>query len=333
MDNIPNLYNGINFITLPKSIYDELITNSNDRSFTSHRNDNGEFVTVDGEYLRPFFIYFNGEYNFYINHKHIECLEYRLKKGNCFDKDYNKIDVQNIYPFYKYYNDGFIKGYNEFENSLKNNTSLFSVTNEQIAFKIYSRVTRSEFLSEKNGSFKLVNDSFSNKETDKRICKENGIQFTIKILEENFFESGFYGGEFYKAWEIILNNPTVFEPIFERHIKSKNKITESEPQQLEPEAIDLSKTTATEKIIYLQKLGVIDFLRTKQPFNTSINSLATVISAITGVNPETKHIQSMLNPMISKEVGQKNNPLNSKNTVSKVEKQLINIGFNLNETN
>ena len=38
------------------------------------------------------------------------------------------------------------------------------------------------------------------------------------------------------------------------------------------------------------------------------------------------------NPMISKEVGQKNNPLNSKNTVSKVEKQLINIGFNLNET-
>ena len=105
-----------------------------------------------------------------------------------------------------------------------------------------------------------------------------------------------------------------------------------QPQQTEPEAIDLSDTTATEKIIYLQKLGVIDFLRTKQPFLSSINSLATVLSAITGVHPETKHIQSMLNPIISKEAGQKNNPLNSKNTVSKVEKQLINIGFNLNET-
>jgi len=103
-----------------------------------------------------------------------------------------------------------------------------------------------------------------------------------------------------------------------------------QPQQPEPEAIDLSDTTATEKIIYLQKLGVIDFLRTKQPFLSSINSLATVLSAVTGAKTET--IQPMLNPMISKEAGQKNNPLNSKTTVSKVETQLINIGFNLNET-
>jgi hypothetical protein len=97
-------------------------------------------------------------------------------------------------------------------------------------------------------------------------------------------------------------------------------------------AIDLSDSYATEKIIYLHELGIIDFLRTKQPFNTSINSLATVLSAITGVKPETKHIQSMLNPIISKEAGQKNNPLNSKTTVSKVQNQLINIGFNLNNT-
>lgn len=101
-----------------------------------------------------------------------------------------------------------------------------------------------------------------------------------------------------------------------------------QPQQPEPEAIDLSDTTATEKIIYLQKLGVIDFLRDKN--NVSINGLATVLSAITGAKIET--LQPMLNPIISQNAGQKNNPLNSKNTVSKVEKQLINIGFNLNET-
>ncbi len=99
----------------------------------------------------------------------------------------------------------------------------------------------------------------------------------------------------------------------------------------EPE-VDLSDTTATEKIIYLHELGIINFLRTKQPFSTSINSLATVLSAITGVKPETRHIQSMLNPMISKEAGQKNNPLNSKTTVAKVQKQLNDIGFNLNKT-
>lgn len=121
-------------------------------------------------------------------------------------------------------------------------------------------------------------------------------------------------------------------------LKARNKFLTDKlnvtatPETIEPEAIDLSDTTATEKIIYLYKLGIIDFLIAKQPFQSSTNSLATVLSAITGINAETKHIQSMLNPIINKEAGQKNNPLNSKKTVLKVETQLINIGFNQNET-
>jgi hypothetical protein len=98
----------------------------------------------------------------------------------------------------------------------------------------------------------------------------------------------------------------------------------------EPDSIDLSNTKAVDKILYLQKLGVIDFLRLKQPFNTSVNSLATVFSAITGEKPET--LQPMLNPMLSKKVADKNNPLNSITAVDRVESRLINIGFKLNET-
>ena len=109
-------------------------------------------------------------------------------------------------------------------------------------------------------------------------------------------------------------------------VKQKKEV----PSSTESSQIDLSDATATEKIIYLQKLGVIDFLRTKQPFNTSINSLATVLSAITG--SKTSTIQPMLNPMLSKKVVDKNNPMNSTKTVEKVESQLINIGFNLNKT-
>ncbi|SEA96569.1 hypothetical protein SAMN05443667_113106 [Flavobacterium gillisiae] len=99
-----------------------------------------------------------------------------------------------------------------------------------------------------------------------------------------------------------------------------NKLVES--------LLDLSDSTATEKIIYLQKLGVIDFLRKKN--NISINGLASALSAITGEKATT--IQSAINPIISKDAGQKNNPLNTDKTVKKVEKQLINIGFNLDET-
>lgn len=94
--------------------------------------------------------------------------------------------------------------------------------------------------------------------------------------------------------------------------------------------IDLSNTKAIDKILYLHKLGIIDFLRRQEPFNTSVNSLATILSAITGEKSGT--LQPMLNPMLSKKVDDSNNPLNSIKAVDRVESQLINIGFNLNET-
>lgn len=110
------------------------------------------------------------------------------------------------------------------------------------------------------------------------------------------------------------------------------KLTQKDNKEIE-EIInyDLSDNSATEKIIYLQKLGVIDFLRTKKPFNTSINSLATILSAVTGTKNTT--IQPMLNAMLGNNVEQKNNPLKSQKPLNKVNNQLIQIGFNLNETN
>jgi hypothetical protein len=77
----------------------------------------------------------------------------------------------------------------------------------------------------------------------------------------------------------------------------------------------------------LEKLGIINFLRKTSPFNTSVNSLANVLSAVTGVKPGA--LQPMLNPMISTGVIQKNNPMKSINTVNVVENKLIQIGFNL----
>jgi hypothetical protein len=101
-------------------------------------------------------------------------------------------------------------------------------------------------------------------------------------------------------------------------------------QLIEPEAIDLSNTKAIDKILYLHKLGVIDFLYTKIPFNTSISKLASVLSAITDEKPGT--LQPMLNPMRSKNVDDSNNPLNSITAVNRVESGLITIGFKLSDT-
>ena len=109
-------------------------------------------------------------------------------------------------------------------------------------------------------------------------------------------------------------------------VKQKKEV----PSSSEIEAMDLSNTKAIDKILYLHKLGIIDFLRNQQPFNTSVNSLATILSAITGEKSVT--LQPMLNPMLSKKVDDSNNPLNSTKAVERVESQLINIGFNLNKT-
>lgn len=95
--------------------------------------------------------------------------------------------------------------------------------------------------------------------------------------------------------------------------------------------LDISDASATDKIIYLSQLGVLDFLRTKSPFNMSINQLATVLSAITGEKKAT--LQPMLNPIFSAETNQKNNPLNKSKNTTKIKGTLNNIGFEPQKTN
>lgn len=323
MEQIENLYNGINLSTIPKIIIDELKTNSNEfnKSY-SWDIDGTETETILGKDF-PLFIEFSGVYNFFIIDSHYSRLEKNLSRGDCFDENHKKINLDNIYDYLEPFNKGFINGYFEFETSLTKGNSVFNVSNEMLAYKIYARIKRDSMMSNKSGGFTYCTFNHSTKDIFDSIKKENNLKNVLLLTKENVFKSGFEAGEFYKAWKLILNNPTIFEPIFLTN-------AELEVKELETLAIDLSDTTATEKIIYLQKLGVIDFLRTKQPFNTSVNSLATILSGLTGEKSGT--IQSMINPILSKKVDDKNNPLNSKKAVSKVEQQLIKIGFNLNET-
>lgn len=101
-----------------------------------------------------------------------------------------------------------------------------------------------------------------------------------------------------------------------------NGITQKEKESI----LDLSDSKGTEKIIMLKQLGVLDFLNSKEPFNTSINSLASAISGITGEKQTS--VYPMINPILNPTNKQKNNPLNTKKTVNKVNQKLISIGFN-----
>lgn len=209
MEQIKSLYDGINFGTIPKVILKELRQFSNIRSSVSTRNAKGIMEKVEGDFINPMFIYFS-EYNFYLNEVYYNELLKNIDLEICYDEKGDKINRKNIKTFFKEYGKGFITGYNEFESNTKKPSSLFIETNEQISYKIYSRI-KEHFIYNKNGNFKIEAPIKNEKVV-------SNINFTFLFKKKNFFESGFYGGEFYKAWEIILNNPTIFEPIF---IKAK----------------------------------------------------------------------------------------------------------------
>jgi hypothetical protein len=106
-------------------------------------------------------------------------------------------------------------------------------------------------------------------------------------------------------------------------LESLLKIEINEPQQTEPESVDLSATSAVEKIIYLNELGIIDFLRTKPEFALSTNLMATVLSAITDVKAKT--LQTSLNRLINNDTADQRHPYKSNNTVNKVRQTLIDV--------
>lgn len=89
---------------------------------------------------------------------------------------------------------------------------------------------------------------------------------------------------------------------------------------------DLSNTPNKEKIIYLSILGILDKLKSENE-NISNNSIAKIISAITGIKAST--CQSYINPILNKETKQDNNPINKPENVEKVKLKLIDLGIKL----
>lgn len=83
--------------------------------------------------------------------------------------------------------------------------------------------------------------------------------------------------------------------------------------------IDYSDSSIAEKIIFLNELGIIKYLRDKY-IHISNNRLATLISGITGENKST--IQSYINPIINEYANQDKSPYSHKGTLDKVTKRI-----------
>lgn len=229
MNEIKYLYEDINFNAIPKDIYKELCSHSDIRNAVSKRNKEGKFITEYGELTKPMFMHYKlNENSFFINQKHISFLQADLDDGRCFDANGVKITRENISPYYIEYGRGFNKGYRDFESYLKTNDSLFSTTNEQISHKVYSRVKRDLFKLN-DGRITLGYALGENDKMLSEIREKYKLKHALILKKDSFFQNGINGGEFYKAWEIILNHPTLFEQFFknEKNEKPKDNIIQS----------------------------------------------------------------------------------------------------------
>jgi len=134
--------------------------------------------------------------------------------------------------------------------------------------------------------------------------------------------------------DYLLSFTTLKYDYLSEWVKEKRMLTEKlyhdimneDTIEIEKNTIDLSDVKGTEKIIFLYKMGVFDFLKEQEPFKSSKNLLASAISGITGIDVKT--VQSYINPIDNPtRVEQKNNPLNSTKTVDKVIQKLNSIGY------
>ncbi len=105
------------------------------------------------------------------------------------------------------------------------------------------------------------------------------------------------------------------------HHNSTSRNTDTTSQK----PINLMEDKLNIRIVYLQELGILDFLREKYKIQ-DINKLASIISSFSGIESTT--VQPCINPMINEGNNQKNNPCTPTNT-QKVRDKLINIGIKL----
>ena len=221
MSNITQLYSFINWSAIPSIIKDEFCKYGNIKSSVSTRNETGKMDTIYGNNIPPYYTKFKNEnYEYYCIEKYYEDLIKFAKSGFLFDFDDNQISVIELNNYLLEYAKGFNDGYQNYEETIKPKNSLFSSNDIEIAQLIFSRISGS--LNRRTGNFKLLGEIDQDKN---RLLKEKyNIKIVFKASKENFYQSGIDGGEFYKAWEIILRNPILFKPIFEANIKLKEDI-------------------------------------------------------------------------------------------------------------
>lgn len=214
-----------NRITLPKSIYDyfKLLGLNKEPIY-------GELeLTEKGT-----------SHHCFVLMKDFNLFKSRLSKGAIKDDQGTVLNIKTINSILISYSKGFNEGYNSFVSGLKSNNELFENSNTDLAYKIIERVIPS-FISAKDGNINKFGINL-----DK-------IDMPEYISNDMLFKAGFEGGEYYKAWELILNSPKLFEKFFNEVAEKRSGKLAEIPPQLEVGKVDNINTPAEYNIDFWNK--------------------------------------------------------------------------------
>ena len=208
---VPNLYDGLNLHTIPKIIIDEFYKLGY------------WYPSAEDIFYKPYFKIYefdtdNETVRFYTHENADKFIYYNIIEKKVLNEDYEVINYDKFLREYiKEYGKGFYNGFTNFSNELKNNENqIFNRDNKQLAHKIFSRIIdRKEFRYRE--SFPTL--TYFTLDIEKLKSKFKNYEDYHVVSKNSYYKSGFDSGERYKAWSLILHNPTLFEDIFIKQLK------------------------------------------------------------------------------------------------------------------
>ena len=167
------------------------------------------------------------------------------------------------------------------------------------------------FIKEYTNNYNLYKLELLSEKIDLIICQLRDI---IKIADDVFFNQLIDEEETYNSEMIEMLEETKSIATFKKHLSDLvteindiiTKQTSTAATATEPELIDFSKDTDIKtKIAILQELGILSYLM-KKPSVNSANKVATLLSAVLGINSTT--LQPYINPIFSPNADQTKAP-------------------------
>jgi hypothetical protein len=174
-------------------------------------------------------------------------------------------------------------------------------------------------------------DKFCNQLNEKLTNATNWNAIEID-LKDRFIPTIDHYLKWYEQNKIELEKFNPYNPyaimqiVMERTKKEILKYFPDKPLQVEHEPLDLSDSSGVEKIIYLNELGIIDLIRSNAKAGISNGGLASILSAITGINAQT--IKPSLNRLDKKEtIFDTRHPYYKAENVDKIKKRIAELGL------